>query len=66
MSNAADLKTRSRGVSHDMSPQAIARRFDILVELDRTARALRSARPAAGSPREAPADAPPDPPPITE
>lgn len=32
-------------MSRDMSPEAISRRFDILVELDRTARALRAARP---------------------
>ena len=38
------LKARSRGVSTDMSPQAIARRFNILVDLDNTARALSSAR----------------------
>lgn len=38
------LKARSRGVSTDMSPQAIARRFSILVDLDNTARALSSAR----------------------
>ncbi len=40
-----DLKARSRGVSRDMSPKAISRRFDMLVDLDRTARALRAARP---------------------
>lgn len=38
------LKARSRGISTDMSPQAISRRFNILVELDNTARALSSAR----------------------
>ncbi len=38
------LKARSRGISTDMSPQAIARRFGILVELDNAARALSSAR----------------------
>jgi len=35
-------KAASRGVSRDMSPQALSRRFDILVELDRMARALES------------------------
>lgn len=43
MSDAEQPKARSRGLSRDMSPQAIARRFDILVELDRLARALSSA-----------------------
>ncbi len=38
------VKARSRGVSTDMSPQAIARRFNILVDLDNAARALSSAR----------------------
>jgi hypothetical protein len=36
-------KATSRGASRDMSPQAFSRRFDILVELDRAARALRTA-----------------------
>jgi len=44
MMKPENLKVRSRGVSTDMSPQAIARRFDILVELDNVARALSSAR----------------------
>ncbi|MBN1837932.1 MAG: hypothetical protein JW820_18890 [Spirochaetales bacterium] len=65
MSDADRKKARSRGLSRDMSPAAIARRFEILVELDRAAQALRSAGrhrepetglpstpgpPAAGSP----------------
>ena len=45
------LKARSRGVSADMSPQAIARRFGILVELDNAARALSSARPLRKLPK---------------
>ena len=45
MSRGEPAKARSRGVSRDMSPEAISRRFDILVDLDRTARALRAARP---------------------
>ena len=45
MSHEEQGKARSRGVSRDMSPEAISRRFDILVDLDRTARALRAARP---------------------
>lgn len=44
MTKPEDLKARSRGVSTDMSPQAISRRFGILVELDNAARALSSAR----------------------
>ncbi len=44
-SKADEMKLKSRGVSRDMSPEAISRRFDILVELDRTERALRAARP---------------------
>ena len=43
MSGAEEAKANSRGVSRDMSPQAISRRFDILVELDRVARELRTA-----------------------
>ncbi len=39
-----ELKQRSRGVSTDMSPQAIARRFDILVDLYNTTKALSSAK----------------------
>ena len=39
------MKRKSRGVSRDMSPEGISRRFDILVDLDRTARALRAAKP---------------------
>lgn len=45
MSRGEPAKARSRGVSRDMSPEAISRRFGILVDLDRTARALRAARP---------------------
>ena len=43
MNEADEMKAASRGASRDMSPEAIARRFDILVELDRTARALGAA-----------------------
>lgn len=43
MKPADEAKLRSRGASRDMSPQAISHRFDILVELDRTARELRYA-----------------------
>ena len=42
---AEEMKRKSRGMSRDMSPEAISRRFDLLVELDRTARAMRAARP---------------------
>ena len=45
MSGVREAKARSRGVSRDMSPEAISRRFDILVDLDRTARAMHAARP---------------------
>ena len=41
-------KDRSRGASADMSPEAIARRFDILVDLENTAKALESARRLGG------------------
>jgi hypothetical protein len=43
MNAAEEAKASSRGISRDMSPQAISRRFDILVELDRFARELRAA-----------------------
>jgi hypothetical protein len=43
MIDAEQAKAKSRGVSGDMSSNAISRRFDILVELDRAARELRSA-----------------------
>jgi len=43
VSLAERSKAASRGASRDMSPEAVGRRFDILVELDRTARALCSA-----------------------
>jgi hypothetical protein len=39
-----ELKAKSRGISRDMSPEAISRRFDILVELDTLARALEKAK----------------------
>jgi len=39
-----ELKSKSRGVSRDMSPEAISRRFDILVELHELASALSSAK----------------------
>jgi hypothetical protein len=39
-----ELKNRSRGVSKDMSSEAIARRFDVLAELHNMARALSSAK----------------------
>ena len=45
MSSGEQGKDRSRGVSRDMSPEAISRRFDILVDLDRTTLALRAAKP---------------------
>lgn len=44
MNEADEMKAASRGASRDMSPAAIAHRFGILVELDRTARALRAVR----------------------
>ena len=44
MRTVEEAKAASRGESRDMSPEAISRRFDILVELDRVARALASAR----------------------
>ena len=53
-STAAEMKRKSRGVSRDMSPEAISRRFDILVDLDRTARALRSAKSRPAPPPGAP------------
>lgn len=43
MSGTERTKARSRGVSRDMSAQAISGRFDILVELDQAARLLRAA-----------------------
>lgn len=47
-----EAKAESRGQSRDMSPEAISRRFDILVELDRVARTLSAARrrPVQGTP----------------
>ena len=41
MTKAEEVKARSRGVSRDTSTRAISRRFDVLMELDRAARALR-------------------------
>ena len=38
-----DYKSLSRGVSRDMSPEAIARRLQILAELDELARTLSKA-----------------------
>ena len=55
MRTVDDAKAESRGESRDMSPEAISRRFDILVELDRVARALASAR--RRPPRSTPANA---------
>ena len=40
-----DHKRRSRDASRDMSPSAISRRFDILVELHQLARTLSRAKP---------------------
>jgi len=37
-------KLRSRGISRDMSSEAISKRFDILVELHELARVLLSAK----------------------
>ena len=55
MRTVEDAKAASRGESPDMSPEAISRRFDILVELDRVARTLASARrqPAQSTPPNA-------------
>jgi hypothetical protein len=55
MRTVEEAKAESRGASRDMSPEAISRRFDILVELDRVARALASARrrPAPSTPANA-------------
>ncbi len=50
MSGAEEGKAESRGASRDMSPQAISRRFDILVELDRIAREFRAAGRLAKQP----------------
>jgi hypothetical protein len=40
-----EAKAASRGVSRDMSPEALSRRLDILVELDQVSRLLAAARP---------------------
>ena len=55
MRTVEEAKAESRGESRDMSPEAISRRFDILVELDRIARALGAARrhPAQSTPTNA-------------
>ena len=55
MRTVEEAKAESRGESRDMSPEAISRRFDILVELDRVARTLGSARrrPARSTPTNA-------------
>jgi hypothetical protein len=42
--DADEMKRRSRGISDDMSPAAIARRIDIVGELWRMWQTLRSAR----------------------
>lgn len=39
-----EMKRRSRGISDDMSPDAIARRLDIVNELHRVWQTLRQAR----------------------
>ncbi len=39
-----EQKSKSRGNSRDMSPEAISKRLDILVELHEVARALASAK----------------------
>ena len=39
-----EMKRRGRGISDDMSPQAIARRLDLVGELWRLWRTLRAAR----------------------
>jgi len=41
-------KAASRGVSADMSPAALSRRLDILVELEEVSRLLAAARRVAG------------------
>ena len=46
MRTVEEAKVESRRASRDMSPEAISRRFDILVELDKVARL--SVRLAAG------------------
>ena len=59
MKTVEEAKAESRGESRDMSPEAISRRFDILAELDRVARALGAARrrPARSVPANAAKDA---------
>ena len=39
-----EQKSKSRGISRDMSPEAISKRFDILVELHEVAMALARAK----------------------
>ena len=59
MRTVEEAKAESRGESRDMSPEAISRRFDILMELDRVARALGAARrrPVQDTPTNARQDA---------
>ena len=59
MRTIEEAKAKSRGAAQDMSPEAISRRFDILAELDRVARALGAARrrPARSVPANAAKDA---------
>lgn len=48
-----EQKSRSRGISRDMSSEAISRRLDILVELHEVARALaRAERIGKARPRD--------------
>ena len=42
--DADEMKRRSRGISNDMSPEAIARRIDIVGELWRMWQVLRHAK----------------------
>ena len=58
MKTGEEAKAASRGESRDMSPEAISRRFDILVELDRVARALGAARRRPTSATETASDPP--------
>lgn len=49
--DAEGMKSRSRGISRDMSPQAISKRFDILVELHDVAVFLSDATRIGKAPR---------------
>jgi hypothetical protein len=40
-----DQKKRSRGISTDMSPEAILKRFNIMIELDIMAKMMKNAKP---------------------